>query len=240
MELAIDRENYLFSFCSMDTTTPMWETPVVWSVSSYGLKRLLNRAWTILFKEPRWKGRVSRGEYVMSSLVLGVITSVITAPLSWLLPVGVLVVNILAQIRLLWPIVRRCHDLNKSWRFVGIPLLIVLVGMLIIGLSWASITWPQMMLQYGAGMSLYTLIAMGLMLIWMTWFIIICLRLVFSKWTLGDNAYGIDPLVHQPIGNGLYRRTAILLIVVSLAISFFEKPAPLTIEQQQLMQDITG
>lgn len=55
---------------------------------------------------------------------------------------------------------------------------------------------------------------------------VVFLNLLFRTWTAGNNAYGTDPLLHQPKGNALYRRARLILLIVIIVVSFFQKSQP--------------
>ena len=52
-----------------------------------------------------------------------------------------------------------------------------------------------------------------------------CFYVAFKKWTIGTNAYGSDPLAHQPKSNGLYWLFWVIGFLLSLWISFIT-PTP--------------
>ena len=197
------------------------ETTPTPAAQQYTLWRLFRRAWTILFKEPWGKGRVSRGEWMISWLLLWLLTGILSVPLSridLLLPV---VVSFAAQLRAFWYVIRKAQDIGKSKKYVLIPIGGLLLITTLMWLLGAQLS-PTLFMSWGW----IWLIVWVLFLIFALRSFVILINLLFTKWTPWDNAYGSDPLAHQPAGNGLYRWAWIILFVAIIIVSMFQKQPP--------------
>lgn len=196
-----------------------------WSLA----KNLVHRSRKILFQTGWGRWRISRGEYVVSNLLLSVLITAVTLPLSflwwawWLFLVswiGVLVVSLVNVVFQVSLVVKRLHDLWHSWKYVGIPFLVCIVGLA----GGLILVWTF----FGSRDGLFWMVAGGVMLLFFLWFLYVGLRLVFVTGKAEENIYGPDPLLDQPKNNLLYRGVAIVLFLVMWALSLY-------IEQEQPM-----
>ncbi len=199
-----------------------------WESNDYTLWRLLRRAWTILFREPWGKGRISRGEFCVTwllSLALLSFASILLVFVKifvgfWLLRDIVIFAFL---IWCFWFWMRRTHDLWKPKKYFLMPVFWIL---------WVWVLWFLLSIVYwlaglitdggnlASMLSPFKLIItwiLALGTLWLLiWFVIILYRLLFNKWTEWDNEFGKDSLKNQPTENRIYRWAWVLLFVVSL------------------------
>lgn len=192
-------------------------------------------------------GRISRGEYWVSILLLSTTMALVglvlwaLSALSLQLPEGVLLNTIFTILTVLaWIIlplcvafiqiklvIKRSHDLDKSGRYAYSPMLVMLVCLLVA----AAISRSSGLLSAVTPEEVMNLVATlkSNILLW-----IVCLLwLIALIWSIGrwivvwfykgttDNQYGVDPLLHQPTGNSFYRSAWLLLVVINIIFSIF-------------------
>lgn len=179
-------------------------------------------AWTILFQEPLWKGRLSRGEYVISLLIINALGAFIVRILWFIIPelrwIFILIIQWVWGLSM-W--IRRAHDLGKDWKFVIYPTIFFLcVSILIYYISFqvTPFSWFKW----------WHILSLIVFLLVILWLFCVLLILFFKKWTSESNAYGAERISLQPKSDVLYW----LMGIVLLFIVFIFNQQSLTMKQQ--------
>jgi hypothetical protein len=196
-----------------------WEKNSLSAEIYHTMKWLLVRSWTILFKESLVKGRISRGEYILAFLLFTLLGELFIGMISWIHVWLAYVINFLTIIYPFSFMIRRAHDINKSWKFPLMPYIVLLVfGALFSILAWWNISSELLWI---------------IVLVWGIWVIYMWCMLLFKKWTTWANIYWEDPLKKQPNKNIAYWLLAIILLIFILLISFYAiNPALFTFTYQ--------
>ncbi len=203
--------------------------------SSRDPRQLISHCRELIRKGPFHTGRISRGQYWISYLLLvGLSTLISTLVRRIFWNSGDMVTSIIwiilavFQIKL---IIKRSHDIGENKRYAFIPLFAivgftVLAGIIIyfVG-SYQAIslntTSPEALLSSwfgkGAGIVLLILLMRS---------IVRSFKLIFKKWNKGDNIYGFDPLLSQPESNGTYWIAWLAIAVLAIIIWSLGRPSP--------------
>ncbi len=213
--------------------------------TTFSIIDLFKHCWRVIRQGGYTKGRISRGEYFVSSAILTVFLWLLTLLLSAVIPfddslslisvstiifaVLFLAINILSFILWVKLLIKRAHDLDKSWWWIlkmsVWPLLIIWwVWFLVSILFWllsnvASASWWSLPVSadWGLVMTAKTAInrilwALALLALFSTLYVLFVL--FFKKWTDWENRFGPDPLLTQPKGDGVYWILRLILFVV--------------------------
>lgn len=200
------------------------------SIGEMTLGQLLNHVLS-LWLNPG--DRISRGEYILAWLSFSIITSLI-----WLLSYKALglsvysmfsvfldIISLIMWIRFM---VARLHDRNKSWRnalwILWFFIFLIAIGIfawLVLMTTWWNIGNIKSLANGNTSLFIIILLILLVIIYVMTMFIIGCIKLVFFKWTPGDNQYGHDPLLRQDTSDSNYWILAIIWIIFSIAISLW-------------------
>ncbi len=189
--------------------------------SNQWVKWLLTHARNIITKESWTKGRLSRGEYWISILVLGTMSSLVSLILSQFGFIGMwlgAMISIISWVRGIGMVIRRSHDLNQNGWYYFKPLLITLGVILWVALSWV-------MLGKLLTNNMINWILWIIVLIWMIaliiWMFIVMIKSLFYKGTSWENTYGADRLPSQPTWNWMYWGIGIALAILSMIFDSF-------------------
>lgn len=213
--------------------------------TTFSIIDLFKHCWRVIRQGGYTKGRISRGEYFVSSAILTVFLWLLTLLLSAVIPfddslslisvstiifaVLFLAINILSFILWVKLLIKRAHDLDKSWWWIlkmsVWPLLIIWwVWFLVSILFWllsnvASASWWSLPVSadWGLVMTAKTAInrilsLLALLALFSTLYVLFVL--FFKKWTDWENRFGPDPLLTQPKGDGVYWILRLILFVV--------------------------
>lgn len=222
----------------------MEENTALTTHQEWWIKWLLNHAWTIITKEPFFKGRLSRGEYWTVTMILLAATAIIGLILSLLWWVGETITLLVWIVSLVYQInfsIRRSHDLDKSWWYWYKPLIAVMavwIIFLFLRFWWFMISsfvsaqgsaFDPQNIDYTASPptiigSVGSILNRGLWLValwFLIWMIIVWVKITFFKGSLWDNKYWADRLINQPQQDGSYWIVGILLLIINIVISTF-------------------
>lgn len=188
--------------------------------------RKLIRTWSFA------KWRISRGEYIISYLIISLLGAVIGTVLrniggqtgSDISSIIGLILGIFG-IKL---IIKRSHDLGKSGRYYFIPLFVLIV-VIIAGAAYA---FSQGLINFSEWStaqlnSIPRAIwgAFGIALLASTiWFLVTVCMIIFKKGHQEENEYGSDPLAHQPSSNNNYWLVWLCVFFLSILIGSFWQP----------------
>lgn len=185
-----------------------------------------------------WKGRfvswrISRWEYWISYLILVALSSTIGTILRHLAGgIGELIASVIGiifsifQIKL---IIKRSHDIGESARYSFVPLFVILGIGLASALILPKVINTQGVFTDGAVFQSFltarpSLLAWGLLLLAFVRLIIRSCKLIFQKWTMWENTYGVNPLDHQTSSNKRYRVLGCAMVLISTIASALGKP----------------
>lgn len=198
--------------------------------TDHGMVWLVKHAWQIL-TQSFGKGRISRGELWIASLLLTVIVNLVWLLLFAILQFGgnemilfwsVMILSVINLVIQLWLLITRAHDLDKSWwwilKMIGLSILIVLW-------VWIVMSFVLSILRT-SGYNIYATQMIVNLSLWILTLAAITMRgivplikLYFYKGTPGDNTYGPDPLAQDQVSNTYYRVVGSILAAIGLLFS---------------------
>jgi uncharacterized membrane protein YhaH (DUF805 family) len=237
--------------------------------SSWSFWGLIRHCWNLIWRWSFSDGRVSRGEYWISWLLLSLLLSIATFALRglvfglWFISewavVQVLLTLIVLLIGVILPliagiyqikfIIKRSHDLDKSGWYIYIPLLGLLISLVIggararfNGLSDAFISRDLAKIQSSVANPVIGIVAL-LSVIFVVRAIARGIVLGFFRWTKWDNQYGPDPLANNLSTTWLCRWVALSLLILNIIMSSLSAALQLTLvggDEDNQIESITA
>lgn len=195
---------------------------------------LIKHCWNLIWTGPFAAGRIGRGEYWVSIMILSLLSSVISyiflelaanlGSASLYVILVFAVVTTILQIKL---IIKRSHDLGKTGWYAYVPLFLLILCFVAAGVVAGGAGLFQafesqnaqaiMDIMRSGPVALVGIVALVVMIRAVCRGIVIA----FFKGNAGDNQYGSDPLVFQPSSNTNYWVVGLLAFVLSMLLSSF-------------------
>ncbi len=193
---------------------------------------LIKHCWNLIWTGSFSAGRIWRGEYWVSIMILSLLSSVISfvflkllgnlGQASMIIIFVVAIITTLLQIKL---IIKRSHDLGKTGRYAYIPMILLVSCFIIAGVVAGSAGLFQAFQSQNVQAIIDILKSGPLALAGIIGLVLlirsICRSFViaFYKGNVGDNKYGSDPLLSQPVSNTNYWIVGLVAFALSMVLS---------------------